>query len=176
MKLTRIVMAGAGGQGIVFLGKLLANAALDSVPHITYFPSYGAEVRGGDSNCQVILSPDEISSPVAEEFEVMILMNQQSVDKFLPSLAGKGLAVINSSLCKPKQASTNWLMVPATEAADRLGDQRAANLVMLGALLTREPFVKPAIIEKFLRKFMGCDKIILERNLAAFHSGMALAR
>ena len=101
MKLTRIVMAGAGGQGIIFLGKLLANAAVDAIPHVTYFPSYGAEVRGGNSHCQVILSPDEISSPVAEEFEAMILMNQQSVDKFLPCLEGKGLAVINSSLCNP---------------------------------------------------------------------------
>ena len=176
MKLTRIVMAGAGGQGIIFLGKLLANAAVDAIPHVTYFPSYGAEVRGGNSHCQVILSPDEISSPVAEEFEAMILMNQQSVDKFLPCLEGKGLAVINSSLCNPRHASPNWILVPATEAADRLGDQRAANLVMLGALLTRRPFVKPAVIEKYLRKFMGGDKIILERNLAAFHSCMSFPR
>ena len=103
-------------------------------------------------------------------------MNQQSVDKFLPCLEGKGLAVINSSLCNPRHASPNWILVPATEAADRLGDQRAANLVMLGALLTRRPFVKPAVIEKYLRKFMGGDKIILERNLAAFHSCMSFPR
>jgi len=176
MKTARILMAGAGGQGIVFLGKLLANAALETSPHITFFPCYGAEVRGGDSHCQVILSPAAISSPVADEFEVMILMNQHSVDKFLPDLTDKGLAIINSSLCRARQSSPKWFLIPATEEADQLGDQRAANLVMLGALLAREPFVKPASIQKHLQQTAKGDKASLERNLAAFHRGLTFSR
>ena len=176
MKLSRILMAGAGGQGIVFLGKLLANAALETSSHITYFPCYGAEVRGGDSHCQVILSTHEISSPVAEEFEALILMNQHSVDKFMPGLADKGMAIINSSLCKARQASASWVLVPASEEAVQLGDSRVANLVMLGALLERRPFVKPSVIEKLLQRLMGNDKATLDRNLSAFRCGMTLAR
>lgn len=172
MKTNRILMAGAGGQGIVFLGKLLANSALDSCPHITFFPSYGAEVRGGDSHCQVILSHAVISSPVADEFEAMILMNQHSVEKFLCSLGHRGLAIINSSLCRVRQLSPLWLQVPATEIADQLGDQRAANLVMLGALLSQRPLVKSSVIQKRLQAGVKGDKSFAERNVAAFNAGL----
>jgi 2-oxoglutarate ferredoxin oxidoreductase subunit gamma len=171
MKLTRILMAGSGGQGIVFLGKLLANAALESAPHITFFPSYGAEVRGGDSSCQVILSPSEISSPVSREFDLMILMSPQGVEKFLPSLAPGGIAVVNSSLA-PLQTAPNRILIPATQEADRLGDQRVANLIMLGALMARRPLVRTERIEMLLRDFMAGSPVILARNLAAFQCGI----
>lgn len=171
MKLTRIVMAGSGGQGIVFLGKLLANAALESVPHITFFPSYGAEVRGGESSCQVILSPEEISSPISREFDLMVLMSPQAVTKFLPSLAPGGLAVINSSL-SDMPATPHRILVPATQEADRLGDQRVANLIMLGALMAKQPMVRTERIEMLLRDFMAGNPVILARNLAAFRCGL----
>ena len=173
MKLERILVAGAGGQGSVLLGKLLANAAIDTVPRITFFPSYGAEVRGGTSHCQVILSDDEISSPVAQEFDTMVVMNPESADTFLPRLTPKGLAVINSSLCKTRPGPGR-ILIPATQEADRLGDPRVANLVMLGALLSRRPVVRPARIESLLRDLMAAKPSILQRNLAAFHCGMAL--
>jgi len=173
MKLERILVGGAGGQGSVLLGKLLANAAIESVPRITFFPSYGAEVRGGSSHCQVIFSDDEISSPVAEVFDTLVLMNPESTETFLPRLTPKGLAVINSSLCKTRPA-LGRLLIPATEEADRLGDPRVANLVMLGALLSRRAVVRPGRIETLLRDVMASKPAILQRNLAAFHCGMAL--
>lgn len=171
MKMTRIVMAGSGGQGIVFLGKLLANAALESVPHITFFPSYGAEVRGGESSCQVILSPTEISSPISREFDLMVLMSPQAVTKFLPSLAPGGMAVINSSL-SDMPATPHRIPVPATQEADRLGDQRVANLIMLGAIMAKRPMVRTERIEMLLRDFMAGNPVILARNLAAFKRGL----
>lgn len=171
MKLTRVVMAGSGGQGIVFLGKLLANAALETAPHITFFPSYGAEVRGGDSACQVILSPTEISSPVSQEFDVIIAMTQQGLDRFLPALAPGGIAVINSSLV-PCPPAPNRMLVPATQEADRLGDQRVANLVMLGALMSKRAVVGQARIERLLRDYMAGNPVILARNLQAFQCGL----
>lgn len=174
MKTERILVAGAGGQGIVFLGKLLANAAIERIPHITFFPSYGAEVRGGDSHCQVTLSDREISSPVANAFDVMIVMNQHSADKFLPRLMARGIALVNSSLCKVRETPTR-LLVPATEEADQLGDQRVANLVMLGALLAHRKVVSPASIEANLKTFFAGSRAALDRNLAAFHAGMAFA-
>ena len=172
MKLERILMAGAGGQGIVFLGRLLATAALRNTTHLTFFPSYGAEVRGGTSNCQVILSTDEISSPVAKEFDTMVLMNQESMHRFLTCLAPGGTAVINGSLCKTEPAS-NHILVRATEEADRLGDQRVANLVMLGALLAHRPLAAPVEVEEDLRALLaGRPTHIVELNLAAFRKGL----
>ncbi|MFA7160272.1 MAG: 2-oxoacid:acceptor oxidoreductase family protein, partial [Kiritimatiellia bacterium] len=76
--LERILIGGTGGQGIVTVGKLLARAAIDAYPFVTFFPSYGAEVRGGTSSCQVILSTAEISSPLSERFDTVLAMNQQS--------------------------------------------------------------------------------------------------
>lgn len=173
MSCERIIFAGAGGQGIVFLGKLLANAALDSIPHITFFPSYGAEVRGGSSHCQVILSQKPIPSPVADRFEIMILMNQDSVTRFLPSLVEGGLALVNSSLCTAKLAP-HRLFVPATRMADDLGDQRAANVVLLGVLLSQRRLVAPERIDAGLKEIWRDNKATLERNLAAFHAGLTL--
>jgi 2-oxoglutarate ferredoxin oxidoreductase subunit gamma len=171
MNMTRILMAGSGGQGIVFLGKLLANAALESAPHITFFPSYGAEVRGGDSSCQVILSPMEIASPVSQEFDLMILMTPQGTEKFLHSLAPNGVAVINSSLISCPAASGR-IQIEATREADRLGDQQVANLIMLGALMTRQNVVRPIRIQQLLRDFLSGNPITLARNLAAFQWGL----
>jgi 2-oxoglutarate ferredoxin oxidoreductase subunit gamma len=171
MSMTRILMAGSGGQGIVFLGKLLANAALESAPHITYFPSYGAEVRGGDSSCQVILSPMEIASPVSREFDLMILMTPQGMGKFLPSLTSSGVAIINSSLISCP-AALNRIQIQATREADRLGDQQVANLIMLGALMTRQNVVRPIRIQQLLRDFLSGNPITLARNLAAFQCGL----
>jgi 2-oxoglutarate ferredoxin oxidoreductase subunit gamma len=171
MSCERILIAGAGGQGIVFLGKLMANSALETVPHVTFFPSYGAEVRGGSSHCQVILSGEEIPSPVADRFETMLIMNQESLTRFLPQLMKPGLAVINSSLCAADPAR-NRVFVPATQVADELGDQRVANLVLLGVLLSYRPLIAPPRIERALREIWRDNKATLERNLAAFHAGL----
>lgn len=172
MSSERILIAGAGGQGIVFIGKLLANAAISSTPHITFFPSYGAEVRGGDSSCQVILSTREISSPVSREFDLMIVMNPASTAKFRPQLAPDGVAIVNSSLARGTPCPC-CVMVPATEEADRLGDQRVANLIMLGTLLAHRRIVDPAQIEMLLRNLLAGNPVILARNLAAFNAGLA---
>ena len=174
MKRERILVAGAGGQGVVSLGKLIANAALDDLPHVTFFPSYGAEVRGGSSHCQVILSPEEIPSPVADSFETEILMNQESVTRFLPQLAPHGLAVINSSMATASPDSRH-LLIPATQTADAIGDVRVANLVMLGALLSRKRLFDPARISQELRQIWSDNSTILKRNLDAFQAGVTLA-
>lgn len=137
--LERILIAGSGGQGIILLGKLLARLAVDAIPHITFFPSYGAEVRGGTSNCQVIFSTNEIASPLAETLDSLIIMNQQSLTRFRKGLAKNGLAVINKSLCQPPR-DKRFVLVRATEIADKLGNTRAANFIMLGAWIARVIF------------------------------------
>ena len=171
MTLHRIVMAGVGGQGILFIGKLLANAAVQEVAHITFIPAYGAEVRGGPSSCQITLSDTEISSPVAERFDAMVLMHQDGVDRYLPQIARGGLAVINGSLSQIESAS-NRLIVPATERAEALGDGRGAGMLMLGVLLKARPLVTPACVEATLRQMSGRKAAVLDSNLAAFRAGL----
>ena len=170
--LERILIAGAGGQGIILTGRLLAAVALKTVPHITFMPSYGAEVRGGVSNCQLILSSDEIASPVVDEFDTLVILNAASAERFLPRLAPGGMAIVNSSLCDVA-AAAGIHAVPATGIADRLGDIRSANFVMLGALLKRKPVVTPADMDAGIRALMAeRGAKVVERIILAFRNGM----
>lgn len=160
---------------MVLLGKVLANAALKTVPYLTSFPNYGAEVRGGESNCQVILSSHEIASPIASKFEAMVLMDQASASKYLKSLARDGIAIVNSSLCNNIPSAPNIMTIPATSEAEQLGDGRAANFIMLGALLAQRPWVKPSDIEQALSFMLkGKSPAVHEINLKALQRGLTL--
>lgn len=171
----RILIAGSGGQGIVFLGKLLAGLAAETIEHVTFFPAYGAEVRGGTSNCQVILSANEIAAPIAETFDSLLVMNQQSAEHFLPALEPNGLAIINQSLCSVP-ASDRHLLIAATEIADRLGNIKAANLVMLGAWLRSKPLFAPQTVENTIAAhFRGAPQALVTTNIEAFRAGLAKA-
>jgi 2-oxoglutarate ferredoxin oxidoreductase subunit gamma len=171
--LERLLIAGSGGQGIVFIGRLLATAAVQEVPHVTFFPSYGAEVRGGASKCQVVLSSREIASPVTEEMDSILVMNQESADRYLTDGRGDCLVVLNRSLCRAS-AVPDAVAVPATEWADEIGDTRAANLIMLGAYLARKPVVKVATLETCMAAALGGKNgSLLELNLRAFRKGLA---
>ncbi|MBI2438299.1 MAG: 2-oxoacid:acceptor oxidoreductase family protein [Lentisphaerae bacterium] len=168
----RILIAGSGGQGIVSLGKLLAGLAAETIPYVTFFPAYGAEVRGGTSNCQIILSANEIAAPIAETFDSILVMNQQSAERFMPALAKDGLAVINQSLCDVP-ARGDCVPIPATEIADRLGNTKAANFVMLGAWLKRKPLITPRAVEDAITAhFRGAAPALITINIQAFRAGL----
>ncbi|MBU4212856.1 MAG: 2-oxoacid:acceptor oxidoreductase family protein [Verrucomicrobia bacterium] len=169
----RILIAGSGGQGIVSLGKLLARLAAETIQHVTFFPAYGAEVRGGTSNCQVILSANEIAAPIAEMFDSMLIMNQQSAEHFMSSLDKNGLTIVNQSLCKV-HADSRHVLVPATEIADRLGSAKATNFVMLGAWLARKPLIPARAIENAMAShFPGASAALIDINIQAFRAGLA---
>jgi len=171
----RILIAGTGGQGIVTLGKMLARAAMENYPFVTFFPSYGAEVRGGASYCQVILSSDEISSPLAEKFDTLIAMNQQAAERFIAYIEQKGLAIANSTLCKVNNLDWHFVRIQATKIADQLGNVKAANLVMLGSVLARKSIVSLSKMEKIIRaSFMELPKTIREINMDAFYWGLSI--
>lgn len=170
--LERLLVAGSGGQGILLAGKLLASVAVSDVPHITFFPSYGAEVRGGTSNCQVTFSSEPIASPLSPLLDSMIVMNQASLDTFLPRLADGGLLLLNTSLCVPPPG-TEAVAVRATEMADRLGNTRAANMVMLGAYLARKPMVPAGKAEEEARQMLSAKSpAMVNMNIEAFRLGM----
>ncbi len=169
--LERVLIAGAGGQGVIMLGKALARLAVDVAAHVTFFPSYGAEVRGGTSNCQVIFSSHEIASPLAEEFDSLIIMNQQSLTRFLPTLAPKGLAVINQSLSQAPRAQGR-VLIRATEMAYQMGSVRVANFIMLGAWLAHKPLLVAKAVEGFIAKSFAGQPDLVKINIQALRKGM----
>jgi|SRR5208283_1984298 len=138
----RVLIAGSGGQGILFLGKLLAYAAMFEGKEVTWFPSYGAEMRGGTANCTVIVSDEMIGSPVVGNPDILIAMNDASITLFSERVASRGL-LIHDSLIKIRvpRSDIRIVSVPAIELSGSLNNTKLANMVILGALIAASPLV-----------------------------------
>ena len=137
--ITRTTFAGFGGQGFLLMGYILSHGAMLKGLNVTYFPSYGAEMRGGTANCTVTLSDRKIASPVASNPDILVAMNFPSLEKFEPMVIKNGLVFINASLIEenPSRADVEVLRVPTLELAREVGSDRAINMVMVGALAAR---------------------------------------
>ncbi len=170
------VIAGFGGQGVLFTGKLMAYAGMEDGMEVTWFPSYGPEMRGGTANCTVIISDDEIGSPQVLNPRAVIVMNQPSLDKYEELVTPGGYLAVNSSMTnrRPKREDILVIEVPATELAEEIGDKRLANSIMLGALAAQADFLKLESVEKALTKSLSGDKkALLDLNLQALQKGAA---
>jgi len=169
----KIIIAGAGGQGIMFLGKVLAEAAMLEGKRVTYLPAYGAEVRGGTANCMVTISGEEIGSPFVESADIIVAMNQPSLDRFEARLKAKGTLVVNSSLSALPKSTKKTLSFPFTGIALTMGDGRIANMVCLGCLAQKTGVVKLETIFKLMQKFAS-KKELMEINIRAITLGAEL--
>ncbi len=141
-----VIVAGFGGQGIMLAGRLLAQTAMKAGKEVTCMPSYGAEVRGGTSNCMVIIADEPIASPLVDRPDSLIVMNKASLNKFASRLKNGGLLVMNSSLIDTKPQlddSIEIIAVPADEIAIELGNKKAANMVALGAYFQKRGILSP---------------------------------
>ncbi len=175
---TEIIIAGFGGQGVLFAGQLLAYTALDNDLHVTWFPSYGPEMRGGTAHCTVIVSDEEIGSPIVRNPRAAVVMNLPSLDKYEPLVREGGVLVVNSSLVdrNPDRKDLSAIMIPANEVGEEIGDKRLANLVMVGALLQRLPVLTVEAVGQSLRKHIPEHRRnLLEANIEALKRGHALA-
>ena len=132
-----IIISGFGGQGVLLMGKFIAYIAMREGYSVTYIPSYGAEIRGGTANCSVIISSEEIASPIISHPATAIVMNKPSLEKFAPRIKKGGLLLANSSLIDTRFDNSNikTVEVPANQLAEDAGNVRSANMVMLGAYL-----------------------------------------
>jgi len=172
----RIIIAGSGGQGVMLLGKVIAQAAMRQGSQITYLPAYGAEVRGGTSHCMVTISDQKIGSPYISKADSLIILNNPSLDKFKCKVKANGLLVLNSSLAKTDAyARIKILQFPFTDIAIKLGNIKVANMVALGSYLAAKKIIK---IENMLEvfKFMAPagNLKILEVNQKALTEGEKL--
>ena len=176
--LERTIMAGFGGQGLMFMGKLVAKMMMDEGYSVTYFPSYGAEVRGGTANCTIMISDDAIASPVVDVADTIIVMNQPSYEKFGAVLSADGSALVNASLVHMTEPLKTKLVleIPATQIAVDLGDVRAANMVMLGAYNAVREFVPvEKLAEHVAESFGARKKQLVELNTKALEAGKQFA-
>lgn len=138
-----VMIAGFGGQGVLVAGKLLAYAGMLEGNHVTWFPSYGAEIRGGTANCTVILSTEEIGCPVVCNPSSILILNEASFKKFEARIKYNGQLFLNTSLVHLPASRTdiNRVEIKANDIAEELGDIRVSNMVMLGAFLKRNKVV-----------------------------------
>jgi 2-oxoglutarate ferredoxin oxidoreductase subunit gamma len=144
---SRIIFSGFGGQGVLLMGYVLSYGSMAKGLNVSFLPAYGSEVRGGTANCTVIVSEEEIVSPVAAEVEALVAMNPPSVDRFHNRLAKGGLLLLNSSLIKSDFSARDDLVilkVPIIELAKEIGGDRAANMVMIGALAAKSGLLNRA--------------------------------
>ena len=170
MSKLKMFFAGSGGQGTLALGQMIAKAAMEEGKEVTWLPSYGPEMRGGTANCTVVVSDRPIACPLINEADVLVVMNLPSLIKFEPMVVPGGVLLINSSLV-PEKASRSDIRaveVPADEKARELGNGKAANIVMLGAILKETGVVQPDSIRRQMEKmFSGRKAKFLPLNLAA---------
>jgi len=172
-----IIISGFGGQGVMFAGQLIAHCALDNQMEVTWFPSYGPEMRGGTAHCTVIVADEEIGSPIVRNPTAAIVMNLPSLDKYEPLVAPEGVLIVNSSLVdrSAQRNDISMVEVPANEIAEEIGDRRLANLVMVGALLHRLPIFTLEQLAKALdRHIPERRRELLKANLKALERGFQL--
>ena len=172
----RIIIAGAGGQGIMVLGKVIAEAAMKEGKYTTWLPSYGAEVRGGTAHCMVVISDRPIGSPYVDRADTLIVMNGPSLSRFRPRLKKKGTLIVNSSLIGPHQEGLRGSKgYPLTEEAVRLGNIRVANMVALGVYVMCRRLIGETTIYRVVEAIAPPEKKRLVRvNRQALRRGIQL--
>ena len=173
---TEILISGFGGQGLLSLGKVLARAALSEGRHTTWFPSYGAEMRGGTAHCFVKISDSPIASPFIDYPNIAMIFNQPSLDKFKNKLKKANPLILNSDLIKSSFSfsSTRGISLPLNKIAFDCGNIKVVNVVALGALVFLKPnlFKKEALVKIIKEVFKGND--LLNQNLKALDKGETL--
>lgn len=175
---TKIRCAGFGGQGIVLMGRLIAHAGMVEDKHTTFFPQYGAAMRGGTANCSVIVSDGNIAAPTVDSPDVVLIMNGPSLDKFEPMVRPGGWIFYNTSLIEREveRDDVNVVKVDANDVAEELGSAKAANMVMLGAFARKIGAIElETLTDKALdAQLHGKGDQVMELNRKALRRGAEL--
>ena len=174
MRENQIVIAGFGGQGLLFSGKVLAYGGLIENRYLSWLPSYGPEMRGGTANCSVILSDREVGSPIVDHPDILMVMNAPSLDKYEATVAPGGKIFIDSSLIgrKVERSDVDVYYIPATEMAREMGAPSLANMILLGALVAQTNCISEETLDAALLKVVPARKAdMIELNRKALALG-----
>lgn len=172
------VFAGFGGQGTLLIGKFLAMACMLDGKHVSWLPSYGPEMRGGTANCSVIISDDEVASPLVAAPDAIIAMNEPSLNKFEMNVKPGGVIVINSSIIdrKCKRDDVEVVYCDCNKIAEECGNPKGANVAILGALMKKMPIVSEEKMAEAIKLELGERKAkFLPGNMAAYAAGQKSA-
>ncbi len=177
-KTIEFLFAGFGGQGIMFMGKLLAQAGLICRKNVTWMPSYGAEVRGGTAYSMTKISDKEIASPIVTNPDILVVMNEPSLLKYENRLKSKGILIMNRSLIriKPRRKDVSIVSIPMTELASKLGDTRYANMIAVGALLKRSKLFSLRAAAAGLKEMLSNKEDLFLLNKKAIEKGYSCAK
>jgi 2-oxoglutarate ferredoxin oxidoreductase subunit gamma len=172
--LVKTVFSGFGGQGVIMMGYLLAMAGMYEKKNVTCLPSYGAEVRGGTANCTVVISTEEIASPVASEPDFAIFMNNPSLFRFQNQVQSGGTIFLNSSLIetRPIRGDLDIFEIPVNDLSKKLPESKATNIIMLGAFIKKSGLVSLETMHQVLKDtFSNRNPSILKLNKSALMLG-----
>ena len=167
------IFGGFGGQGLLFAGHVLAQAAVIEGRTVSWMPSYGPEMRGGTASCTVIIADHPIGSPIVDSADSVIALNPPSLAKFEALLAPGGLLIVNSTLieAEPQRTDVEVVGIPCTSLARASGDERFVSIVALGGLLARRPIVSPDSVREAVIALVGDRPSLVGEDLTAFMQG-----
>ena len=171
------IIAGFGGQGVLLAGTILANSFMLAGKNVTWYPCYGAEMRGGTVNCEIVVSDSEVSSVHKKDTDYALVLNQQSFDKFVERVKSGGTIIANSTLVEKSnpRSDINYVFTPMTETANKLGSSKITNMVALGTLSSVVDVVESEYIAKAVEKVLGeSKKEFLPMNIEALKNGKIL--
>lgn len=174
---TNLCVAGFGGQGIMTLGKFLATAICDSTDqNITFFPSYGAEQRGGTANCYLVISDEMVGAPLGDVMDHLIVMNEPSLDRFIGTLKNNGTLFVNNSIVKKEIGRSDIRIVeaPVTELALEMGNVKVLNVIMLGVYVGYTDIISPETVWKTIEYKLGSKPKLISLNREAFEKGIQI--
>lgn len=169
------IIAGFGGQGVLLAGEVLANGFMLDNKNVTWYPSYGAEMRGGTVNCSIVMADDEVSAVQKSSADYIIVLNQASFDRFEPIVSKGGTIIVNTSLAKEikKRDDINYIFVPITQMAEeKLGNIKMSNILALGVLSRISKLVSVETLEKALHNVIPPHrKNLIPKNIEALKLG-----
>lgn len=179
--MTRLILAGYGGQGVLFMGKVLAQAGMTSGKQVSWIPSYGPEMRGGTANCSVVISAKKIGSPTVGKPDIAVVMNTASFERFIDTVVPGGSLYVNSSIVVenpqiPSRKDIQIIHVPVNEMAHDLGNDQVANIIMLGAMQAITPVVSEDAFIQAMLELAGKKPELADLNARALKAGQDFAQ
>ena len=176
--MTEIICSGFGGQGVLVAGTILADAGMEQGKHVTWYPSYGSEMRGGTANCNVIISDEEIASPYCDQLDVLYTLNDAAIDKFEAQLRPGGVLLVNSCLARADRTYRDDILVirvPVNDVAAELGNVRGMNIVMLGAMAHASPHFDEDYMRSAVDHYFAKKGKVNAKNALCFNRGAEIA-
>lgn len=176
---TELICAGFGGQGVLTIGKFIAKAGMKEGKHVSWLPSYGPEMRGGTANVSTVVADEPIASPIVSYPDVLVALNQPSIDKFGDSVRENGVIIVNTNMCPHgcKRTDVQIIAAPLSDIATEIGSQMVLNMLAIGIIIGKTGLIKYETMEEDLSSFMKANKPdLLEKNLTAIKRGMEIGR